>query len=142
MHIPANNEYCQLCGQCFPISYVIDNSDKQALMKILPLTVESSFMHQSIDKFIPELAFFNAIDWNMLICVNCAPSKIIWGTKIYKKHFSCRLFYLYSENNIIYSRNHMKECPRNMLGQGSSLFLHNITDIPKIVPTLVRRSQL
>lgn len=129
--------YCQLCGQCYPLSYVVDNSDNLGLMKLLPLMVEQEFSCQSESRPLPEFAFFNAIDWNVLMCINCAPGKIIWGTKTYLKHHSCRLFYLYSDQGIIYSLNHMLECQ------------HNTTQLncfigPKqrIVPTLVRRSQL
>lgn len=129
--------YCQLCGQCFPISYVIDNADKLALMKLLPLMVEPEFSHQIDIEPLPEVAFFNAIDWNVLMCINCAPIKIIWGERIYIKHHSCKLFYLYSDNGIIYSRVHMKECqhdtPQLNCFIGPKL---------QITPLLVRRSQL
>ena len=130
-------EFCQLCGQCFPISYVIDNSDNLALMKLLPLMVTSEFSSQIDMAPLPEIAFFNALDWNILMCINCAPVKIIWEKKTYIKHHSCRLFYLYSDNGIIYSRLHMQECQ-----QDTTHFNCFISSKQQTVPTLVRRSQL
>lgn len=129
--------YCQLCGQCFPLSFVIDNSDNLALMKLLPLTVTSEFNAQIEMEPAPEIAFFNAMDWNVLMCINCAPVKIIWEKKIYIKHHSCKLFYLYSDNGIIYSRLHMQECQ-----QDTTHFNCFIGPKQQAIPTLVRRSQL
>lgn len=129
--------YCQLCGQSFPISYVIDNSDNLALMKLLPLMVEPEFMRQIETEPLPEIAFFNALEWNVLVCVNCAPSKIIWGTKTYLKHNNCKLFYLYSDNGIIHSLHHMQECRRDTTQLNCF-----IGPKQQVVPTLVRRSQL
>ncbi len=127
--------YCILCGQCFPLSYIIDDADKLGTMKLLPLLMTSGFKEQDE---LPESAFFSVISSNTMLCVHCAPNQIIWGQRIYKKHASCQLFYLYSEENLVlFLGTHMKTCPGKLPNNIPMQYLR-----PQLVPALIRRSQL
>lgn len=135
----AEIAFCELCADYFTVSFYIDNTDSFGTNKIFPLLISTLFVKDPDKEKLPDVAFFSPQDSNVYLCVKCAPDTIIWGGKIYRRHTTCELFYLYAEDRIILGGLHTRECPNRQASNSSRVYNVNL---PTPVPMLIRRSQL